>query len=177
MVFARSKLMIQEWCIEEKPVMLTLNYTGPNPQLAVKKYVELVKTIFSVKDSDIQEKVFNWDRSGKEEKFNIEYEVRKDFDQHSYLFVQGTIDGHIVPSEEFGKEGHVRIRIRGAIRAEYPQDTFWQRSLLYEIIRVFYHKVIYSSNWDKYMYDCRERLTMFMKEMKGYFNLLGKSGM
>lgn len=174
MVFARSKLMIQEWCIEEKPVMLTLNYSGPNPQLAVKKYIELVKTIFSVRDADIQEKIFNWDRSGKEEKFHIEYEVRKDLDQQTYLFVQGDLRGSIVPSKEFGKEGNVRVRIRGAIRAEYPQDTFWQRSLLYEIIRVFYHKVIFISNWEKYMHDCREQLTMFMNEMKGFFNLLGK---
>jgi len=175
MVFARAKLLIQEWCIQERPVMLVLNYTGPNPQLTVKKYIELVKTIFSVKDSDIQEKVFNWDRSGKEERFDIEYEVRKDLDQTTYLFVQGTIDGHTAPSKEFGKEGHVRVRIRGAIRAEYPQDTFWQRSLLYEIIRVFYHKVIYSSNWERYMADCREQLKMFMDEMKGFFNLLEKS--
>jgi hypothetical protein len=177
MVFARSKIMIHDYCFEEKPVALTLNYTGPNPQLAVKKYIEILKLIFKVHDSDIQEKIFNWDRSGKEERFEIEYEVRKDYDKNTYLFIQGTLDGTIKPSEEFGKEGRTRIRIRGAIRAEYPQDTFWQKSLLYELVRVFYHKIIYSSNWEKYMHECREELKMFMEEMKGFLNLLQRGGM
>jgi hypothetical protein len=177
MVFARAKIMIHDYCLEEKPVALTLNYTGPNPQLAIKKYVELLKLVFRVSDSEIQEKIFNWDRSGKEEKFYIEFEVRKDLDKITYIFVQGILDGSIRPSEEFGKEGHVRIRIRGAIRAEYPQDTFWQKSIVYEFFRVLYHKLIYVGLWEKYMADCREMLKLFIDEMKAYLNLLRKTGM
>ena len=142
--------------MEERPIALTLNFTGPNPQKAIKKYIELLKQVFKVGDSDIQEKIFNWDRSGKEEKFEIEYEVRKDYDKNSYLFIQGQLNGAVSPSEEFGKEGHIRISINGAVRAEYPQDTFWQRSLLYEMIRVLYHKILYVSRWDAYMDECRE---------------------
>jgi len=176
MVFARSKIMIHDYCLEEKPVVLTLNYTGPNPQLAVKKYIELLKLAFKVKDSDIQEKFFDWDRSGKEERFDIEFELRKDLDKITYIFVQGGLDGVIRPSEEFGKEGRVRVRIRGAIRAEYPQDTFWQKSIVYEFFRVMYHKLIFVGIWEKYMEDCREMLKLFVDEMKAYLNLLQKSG-
>ena len=172
MVFARTKIMIHDYCMEERPTTLTFNYTGPNPQLAVKKYMELLKQVFKVGDSDVQEKIFNWDRSGKEEKFEIEYEVRKEYDKNSYMWIQGQLDGTVRPSEEFGKEGSVKISINGAIRAEYPQDTFWQRSLLYEMIRVFYHKVLYVSNWDKYMDECRELMKYFIDEMKGFFNIL-----
>ena len=177
MVYARTKLLIHDYCLEEKPVQLVLNYTGPNPQLAVKKYIELLKLAFKIKDSDIMEKMFNWDRSGKEERFEIEFEVRKDFDKNSYLFVQGGLNGTVRPSEEFGKEGSVRVRIRGAVRAEYPQDTFWQRSLLYELVRVFYHKTIYISLWEKYMAECREMLRLFIDEMRGFFRLLQMGGM
>jgi len=158
--------------MEERPIALTLNFTGPNPQKAIKKYIELLKQVFKVGDSDIQEKIFNWDRSGKEEKFEIEYEVRKDYDKNSYLFIQGQLNGAVSPSEEFGKEGHIKISIIGAVRAEYPQDTFWQRSLLYEMIRVFYHKVLYVSRWDGYMDECRELMKYFIDEMKGFFNIL-----
>jgi hypothetical protein len=177
MVFARSKLMIHDYCLEEKPVELRLNYTGPNPQLAPKKYVDMLKLIFKVNDSDILEKTFNWDRSGKEERFEIEFELRKDLDKITYLWIQGGLDGSIKPSEEFGKEGRVRVTIRGAIRAEYPQDTIWQKSIVYEFFRVLYHKLIYIKLWEKYMEDCRDMMNLFVNEMKAYFNLLQKSGM
>lgn len=177
MVYARAKMMIHDYCLQEKPVALTFNYTGPNPQLAVKRYVELLKTIFKVSDSQIQEKIFNWNRSGKEERFEIEFELRKDLDKVTYLFIQGGLKGSIKPSEQFGKEGNVRVSIRGAIRAEYPQDTFWQKSIVYEFFRVLYHKIIYINIWEKYMADCREMLTLFINEIKAYFNLLQKSGM
>ncbi len=177
MVFARSKIMIQDYCLEERPPKIVFNYSGPNPQLAVKKYIELLKVVFNVSDSEIQEKIFNWDRSGKEETFYIEFEVRKDYDKTTYLFIQGRIKGAIRPSEEFGKEGNIRIQIRGAVRAEYPQDTFWQRSIAYEFFRVLYHKIIYAGRWEKYMGDCRDMLRLFIDEMKSYFNLLRKAGM
>lgn len=177
MVFAKAKILIHDYCMEEKPVALTLNYKGPNPQSVVKKYVELLKLVFNVSDEGIQEKIFNWDRSGKEEKFEIEFELRKDLDKITYVFVQGILNGTIRPSEEFGKEGNVRIRIRGAIRAEYPQDTMWQRSIIYEFFRVLYHKILYVNIWEKYMEDCRAMLRLFVEEMKAYLNLIQKAGM
>jgi hypothetical protein len=176
MVFARSKIVIHDYCMEEKPVALTINYTGPNPQLAVKKYIDLLKLVFKVTDSEVQEKFFNWDRHGREERFDIEFELRKDLDKITYIFVQGRLNGVIKPSEEFGKEGRVSVSIRGAIRAEYPQDTFWQRSIVYEFFRVLYHKLIFVDVWEKYMEDCREMLTLFINEMKSYLNLLRQSG-
>jgi hypothetical protein len=177
MVFARTKIMIHDWCMEEPPVDLFLNYTGPNPQLALKHYVESLKTVFKIRDSEVQEKIFNWDRSGKEEKFDLEFEVRKDMDKNTYLFIQGGLEGMITPSEEFGKEGRLQVRITGAIRTEYPQDTFWQKSLIYEFFRIMYHKLIYISLWEKYMAECREMMRYFVEEMKSYLNLLQKGGM
>jgi len=177
MVFARAKILIHDYCLEEKPVVLRLNYTGPNPQLTVKKYVDLAKMVFKVRDSEIQEKIFSWDRTGKEERFEIEFQVRKDLDKYSYIFAEGGLSGSIRPSEEFGKEGNVSINIRAAVRAEYPQDTFWQRSIIYEFFRVLYHKLIYVGTWDKYMADCRDMLTMFINEMKAYLNILQRGGM
>jgi hypothetical protein len=155
---------------------LTLNYSGPNPQGVLRKYIDLLKLIFKVSDSEIQEKVFNWDRSGKEEKFEIEFELRKDLDNISYVWVQGALSGNIRPSEEFGKEGNIKITIRGAIRAEYPQDTLWQKSIVYEFFRVLYHKILYVGAWEKYMEDCRMMLRLYIDEMKAYLNLLQKTG-
>jgi len=177
MVFARAKILIHDWCFEERPVDLIINYTGPNPQLALKHYVETLKSVFKVRDSEVQEKIFNWDKSGKEEKFELEFEVRKDMDKNSYLFIQGGLSGNIVPSEKFGKEGHLKVSIMPGLRAEYPQDTFWQRSIVYEFFRVLYHKLIYMSQWEKYMAECREMSRYFIEEMKAYLGLLQRGGM
>jgi len=177
MVFARTKIMIHEYCMPEKPVELVLNYSGPNPQLVISKYIELLKLVFKVSDSDIQEKIFNWERGEKEERFDIEFEVRKDMDKNTHIWVQGGVRGVVRPSEKYGKEGNARVRIRGAVRVEYPQDTFWQRSLIYEFFRVLYHKYIYADRFEKYMEECREMMRLFIDEMKAYLNLLRKTGL
>ncbi len=177
MVFARTKLLIHKYCVEVEPSRLILNYSGPNPQVAIERYIEIMKKVFAISDSEIQEKEFNWDKSGKDEKFKIAFEGRKDFDKFTYLWLQGDLSGTISPSKEFGKEGTIRVRIRGAVRAEYPQDTIWQRSLFYELLRVFYHKVLYVSLWEKYMSECREGIQLFMNEMKAFFNLLQRGAL
>lgn len=172
-VFARTKMLIEEDCILPRPV-LVLNYSGPNPQKAYPKIIELLKNVIRATDRDIQEKEFNWDRSTEVEKFDIALEVNKDLDKFSYLLFRISIGGTARPSKEFGKEGNVSVRIDGLLRTEYPQDTIWERSFLYEIIRVFYHRVFYQDARYRYKEMCAEAMSTLHTELKSFFNLLPK---
>jgi len=174
-IFVRTKLQIHDNCLEPGMPRLSLNYSGPNPQNIYKKIKELFMSIWKIEPSEIQEKNFSWDRTGAGEKFNVSWEVVKDLDRFSYMVISVDLSGESKPSKEFGKEGLADIKIAGAIKTEYPQDTIWQRSLFYEMFRIFYHKVVYQDVRTKYLQDCNSSIMNFQEEVKSFLNLLPKS--
>lgn len=172
--FARSKLLIENMCITYRP-RVSFSFSGPNPQNAYKKLLKIIVDDIKIPQQNIQEKFFKWDRSGAAETFTAAWEVVKDFDKFSYMFLEITMDGTVKPSKEFGKEGNVSITMQGIIRTEYPQDTLWERSFLYEIFRSFYHKLLYEDKVKQYVSDCRDWMLFIQNEMKSFFNILQKS--
>lgn len=172
-VFARAKLLIEEQCLTYRPKM-TFSYTGPNPQKAYKKLLSILVDDINVPRENVQEKGFKWDRTGSEEKFSARFEVIKDFDKFSYLFLSISMSGTVKPSKEFGKEGTVSFTMGGIVRTEYPQDSMWERSFLYEMFRMFYHRTIYHDKTKRHVQDCRDWMLLITNEMKSFFNLLQK---
>lgn len=173
-VFARAKLMIEDDCLTPGVTWLTLNYTGPNPQLLYRKTKELILTIWRSDLNELQEKDFAWDRSGGGEKFNVRFELTKDLDTWSYLRIVVDLNGEARPSKEFGKEGTATVRIDPRLKTEYPQDTIWQRSLFYDMFRTFYHKIIYGDLRKKYKEQCRHDSMVLQERLKEFLNLIPK---
>ena len=174
-VFARTKLLMEEYCITLRPI-LEFTYTGPNPEKAYTKMIDILVNDLGIPRENIQEKSFVWDRSGPEEKFKSGIEATKNFDKYSYMQLEVNISGSVKPSKEFGKEGSVNVSMKGMVRTEYPQDTVWERSFLYEIFRMFYHRVFYQDQRKKYLDNCRDWMLNAQSEMKKFFNLLPKMG-
>lgn len=180
-IFARTKLVIHDDCLIPPggpgvyPSFITLNYSGPNPQKIYYQIKKLLLTIFKVDKKDLQEKEFSWDRSEKEEKFKVKFDLIKDLDVFSFIEVSVDLEGVAKPSKAFGKEGRAKIVIDAWLRTEYPQDTIWQRSLLYEFFRVLYHKLIYQNTRKKYLEKCRELVSLFTTELKSFLNILPKT--
>jgi len=174
-IFARTKLLIEEDCMAPPGVVyLTLNYSGPNPDKLYTKIKEVIYTNWAIEMNELQEKDFSWDRSGGGEKFSVRFEVFKDLDQFSYEYIVIVLSGDAKPSKEFGKEGSATIRMESRVRTEYPQDTIWQRSLFYEMFRVFYHRIVYEDMRRRYKDRCRENLMKFHDEIKEFLNILPK---
>jgi len=170
-VFARTKLLIHDYCFYPVPYA-TFNYSGPNPQKAYEYMKKLFVSILNVDEREIQEREFKWDRIGEEENFHIQWEIVKDLDTFTFQYVTVSLDGKAVVNKQFGKEGNIRVRIEPRIRTEYPQETVWQRSLLYEMFRVFYHRVIYDSTRKRYLENCRVEMGRFNEELRSFLNLL-----
>jgi hypothetical protein len=164
---------MEEYCLSYKPT-LEFSYTGPNPQRAYPKLMDLIIHDLGVARENIQEKKFVWDRSKPEEKFSIFMEVWKDFDRFTYMRIDVSIEGKIKPSKEFGKDGTISITMKGYLRTEYPQDTVWERSFVYEIFRTLYHRVFYQDQRKRWRDDCRDWMLSMQNEMKKFFNLLPK---
>jgi len=182
-IFARTKLVIHDDCLT--PAMgspkkglsyATVSYSGPNPQTLYEQIKKLIVVVFGAQEREIQERNFSWDRSKPEETFRVTFEFVKDLDSFSFMWFTIILTGVARPSRQFGKEGNADMRIEAALRTEYPQDTLWQRSLLYEMFRAFYHRFIYEDKRQKFKNDCRDLVGQLQNEIKSFLNVLSKSG-
>lgn len=172
-IFARQKLMIHDYCLYPLH-RATLDYSGPNPQNIYEYIKKLFLQIWNVSEKEIQEREFTWNRGAAKEDFHVRWEIVKDLDTFSYYWITVELDGFAKPSKEFGKEGSVRIVVEPRLRTEYPQETLWQRTLLYEMFRTIYHKLIYDSTRKKYLEECRAMAGKMNDEIRKFFNLLPK---
>lgn len=174
-MFARTKMIIQDdcWDVAAQPV-LSLNYSGPNPHLAYQKIRELFRTVLNINEAErVQEKEFTWDRKEKKETFSVSWDAVKDLDRFSYLFVRVSMSGSAEETNG-GKEGKLNVKIEAFMRTEYPQDTIWERSIFYEIARMFWHRVVYYDKRREYQDLCRTLMATFINELKSFFNLMPK---
>ncbi|MEM5871307.1 MAG: hypothetical protein QW051_00370 [Candidatus Aenigmatarchaeota archaeon] len=164
--FARTKLVIQEDCYREKPERININYIGPNPIKLYYKVYELIKAVFRASDSDIHEERFTWGK-GEKEKFKVRWYLHKDLDAYTFWFITFDVNG---AGDE--KSGNAEIKIKPVMRTEYPQDTIWQRSLFYEMLRVFWHRVFYYRKREEYAEDCRNTISIFVRNVYEFMRQL-----
>lgn len=165
-VFARTKLLMHDTCFEERPGRVTLKYVGPKPHKIHEKAYELIKSVFKTSDSDIQEEQYNWGK-GAEEKFKIRWWLHKDLDRFSYFWIRFDVSGSGTE-----KQGNASITLSPYLRTEYPQDTVWQRSLFYEMLRTLWHRIFYHNKRMDYITECRDLVSFYMKKMRELFKEL-----
>lgn len=159
MVWARTKLMIHDDLLRPVPKMV-MKIECHHPQKFYKEIYNLMLANFRIPEHAVQEKEFNWSK-GDPEKFKIKWEVNKDLDKFSYYWIEVSLEGEV--SKGMGK---VKIEVEGALRTEYPQDTIWQKSLLYEFLRMIWHSSFYSSKRDDYLREGRLLLSSFVNELR-----------
>jgi hypothetical protein len=179
-IFARTKLVLHDYCLEVpgSPLpgkrFLTLEYSGPNPQAAYYQAKKILSQITKVPEGEIIERDFSWRKENGNEIFSVSFDVIKDMDRFTFIQITVSMKGSVKPSKEFGKEGNLTVNIDGILRTEYPQDTLWQRSLLYELFRAFYHKVIYEEARKKYKQECANLMNQIHLSLKEFFNVLSR---
>jgi hypothetical protein len=169
MVFARTKLLMHDTCFEEKPGKIDLNYAGPNAEKVYNKAYEMIKVVFRASDSDIQEENYSWTK-GEKEKFKVRWWLHKDLDRFTYFWIRFDV------SAEGGKQGTANITITPYMRTEYPQDTAWQRSLFYEMLRVFWHRIFYHNQRVEFIKECRDIVSFYAKQARELFRKLQEEG-
>jgi hypothetical protein len=170
--FARAKFLIHDDCFNTSVPVLKINYSGPNPQFAYTKIREMFTTIVGVNVLDrVQETDYSWDRKENTESFRVSWEVVKEMDKFSYLDIRIGMKG-FAENKDGVKEGKVAIEMNGVMRTEYPQDTIWERSIFYEMLRIFWHKVFYREKRYEYQEHCREILSRLTQDLKAFFNLI-----
>ena len=166
MVFARTKLMMQDNCFAKDPGDVTLRYVGPNTPKLYQRFYDIVKSVVNVPDSAVQEERFNWGK-GVTEKFKVSWFVHKDIDQYTYIYFKIKMS-----AEGDEKSGNATVTIKPYLRTEYPQDTLWQRSLIYEFIRTFWHRLFYHNRREEYNEECQHLTRMMQRQLQELFREL-----
>lgn len=162
MVWARTRLSIWDYVFE--PVkQIAINYTGKKPSLFYRKINELIRTVFAVPEGYVQEKSYNWEKTKDGDKFSVSWEVTKLYDQFTYLLVELEMRGN-----ESGGGGQASVVIKPRLVTEYPQDSVWQQSIFYEMVRRFWHSMFYHKKRMQYLDRSRELVTNFETELKHF---------
>ena len=159
MVIARTKLRIQDDLLRPWPKVV-INYSGTDPRRLYREIPELLATVFRVHTGAIQEKKVYWQK-GDPERFKVSWELHKDLDKWSFFQIKVEIDGEVSKGKGFAS-----IVVDGVLVTEYPQDTFWQRSLLYEILRMFWHRSFYEKQREEYLKEGKRLIASFIDELK-----------
>lgn len=170
-VFAKTKLTIEDTCMPPRAIV-ELSYSGPDPDKIYPKVLDILRAKLAVPEHLIQEKEYEWDRSKLPEKFSMSIEAIKEFDRFSYMLLKIKIKGSVKPSKELGKEGEAKVEIEGVVRTEYPQDSLWERSILYELLRTIYHKTVYQQRFLRFKEECRKAMLALQDELKSFFEIL-----
>ncbi len=167
MVFARTKLILEDRCFEEEPGTIEVKMRVPRITKVYRKIYEMLRGAWNVPESEIQESFFNWSKEKGQDKFHVRWWVHKDIDVFTYIYVR--VDLHGSGTDE---EGTVLVRIKGWLRSEYPQDTVWQRSLFYEMLRTFWHRVFYRQKREEFAEECRHTMIYFDSQVKEFLHRL-----
>jgi len=159
MVWARAKLMIHDDLL--RPLSkVNVKFSGKNPEKFYKEVYNLLLISFRIHEHAVQEREFRWSK-GDPEKFSIVWHAEKDLDKFSYYWIEVSLKG-----ETSKGVGSAEIVVDAALRTEYPQDTFWQKSLLYEFLRMTWHSTFYQPKRDEYLREGRRMLSSFLDQLK-----------
>lgn len=162
MVWARKRLTIAEDLFLPVKV-LTVNYSGPNPQKFYGQVQGLLKKIFNVPEGYIQEHSYTWETKGDQSKFKVGWIVTKPMDVYTFLEVAVNLKGSNVKDQ-----GSATIEIDPLLKTEYPQDSIWEQNIIYEMIRRFWHAMYYQRKIDEYLDASRRLCTSFETQLKHY---------
>ncbi|HIE41061.1 MAG TPA: hypothetical protein EYP80_00185 [Candidatus Aenigmarchaeota archaeon] len=141
---------------------LTYVYEGKNVRKLIDFVPKLIQTIFS--PTTWQQKVI----SVKENEYSAEWFMFKDLDYYSYL----RIDVELKIRYK-GDIGVAKIKLgEPVIVTEYPQETYWQKTFIYEILRVLWHNLFYNRKLQEYLEFGRMKVSCFEEKLLKYFEKL-----
>ena len=170
MVWARTKLTILDNLFDPQKDLL-MNFTGPHTERLYNKIYAALKEVFEVPDSKIQEMFYAWETVGGGDKFKIRWRLIRDYDIYSYLRFDVVLSG----SAKNG-QGHASIVLKPRFVTEYPQDTIIQQSIIYEMVRRFWHTVFYHRKRMEWFEEARHLSIQYQTKIKQYFEELRNNG-
>ncbi|MGC9310796.1 MAG: hypothetical protein ACP5E4_03685 [Candidatus Aenigmatarchaeota archaeon] len=147
-----------------KPGLKNLAYTyeGKNPEKIIPFLPKLVKLIFA--PTTWQQKEIRVSEGA----YTSMWYLFRDLDPYTYF----RVDIELSVKYKDGK-GTAKIKMgEPVIITEYSQDTLWQKSFFYEIIRMAWHNVFYRKKLEAHMDWGRAQVSCFEEKLLNFFDEL-----
>ncbi|MFB6215497.1 MAG: hypothetical protein ABEJ72_00785 [Candidatus Aenigmatarchaeota archaeon] len=146
----------------------------PNPQEAYNEVVNILTMRCGFDKSDVDEKKYKHSREGDMETVHSEISATKSLDKYSKVVIDVEMDIKMKPvqGEEFDYVGDLEVDINGKVKTEYPQDSMFQRSILWHAMRVFYEKFLYNDVKNVYKDKVNSYVRTLRDDLKSYFDML-----
>jgi len=158
----RTKLVIAEDLLRPR-ASIVLQYAGPEPERFYSEIPKLLQTIFRTPEGAIQEKNLTVSH-GETKKLSCAWELVKDLDRFSYYNINVKLS--LTSSKGVG---NASISIDGALKTEYPQETYFEKTILYEFLRMLYTRFFYASKREEYYKEGQRLISQFVDELKAMF--------
>ena len=148
----------------------------PNPQQIYHEIKTLLVERLTLKESDIDEKLYEHTKLGESENVRSVIEARKGKDRFTAIIYKIKIDMKLKPVHKGDIKfiGDVAISLSATIETEYPQDTPLQRSIVWDAFRAFYDKTLYKDAKEGYKKEAVKKLLTLKNEVQAFFDLLPK---
>lgn len=166
MVWAATKLIIWD-DIYPTYKRVSIEYKGRNPEVIYRQVKRLLVDIFRIPEGNLQEKIFKWETSEKGSEFKADWDAIKPLDGFTYIKIEVRLRGFMS-----GGVGRVSISYRPTLVTEYPQDTFWQQNILYEMLRRMWHSLFYRKKRNEYYEMAMKMAHTFEERLKEYIQHL-----
>lgn len=148
----------------------------PNPQQIYHEIKTLLVERLTLKETDIDEKLYEHTKLGESENIKSVIEAYKTKDKFTKINYKVNIDMKLKPVHKGDVKfiGDVNISLAATVETEYPQDTPIQKSIVWQAFRVFYEKTIYRDQRDAYKKEATKKLMVLKNEIQSFFDLLPK---
>jgi hypothetical protein len=138
---------------------LAYSYEGKNPERIIPFLPKLVRLVFN--PTTWQQKEI---KVG-EGKYDSSWYLFKDLDTYTYF----RVDIELSVKYKDGK-GTAKVKLgEPVIITEYPQETPWQKSFFYEIIRMFWHTYFYQKRLVAHLDWGRLQVSIFEEKLLHFF--------
>lgn len=141
---------------------LDYTYEGKNVEKLKDFVPKLIQTVFNPT---------TWQKKNTEIKgnsYSTVWHLFKDLDYYSYLRFDVKLK-----IESRGNHGKAKITIEEpCIVTEYPQETYWQKTFIYEIFRVAWHNIFYNKKIGEHMEWAKTKISCFEEKLLSYFDRL-----
>ncbi|MCD6093088.1 MAG: hypothetical protein J7J38_03675 [Candidatus Aenigmarchaeota archaeon] len=162
MVWASTKLTLWDDIYPTFKTM-SIEYRGRHPHILYKKINQLIREIFRVPEGNVQEREYTWNKTENGEEFSVWWEATRQLDDFSYMRIEIKLNGFT--SNNVGK---ATVSFRPTLVSEYPQDTFWQQNIIYEMFRRFWHVVFYRKKRNEWFEMGKIMAERFEKNIKSF---------
>lgn len=177
MVFASTKLVIWKdlfvWGGSQEKAIAgrVFKYKGKHPERLITFIPKLLHTVFNPGPYNLKEVSFSKEVKKGRESFSFKWELNKELDRWSYYRIDVKLKGWT----ENG-EGEAEVELAEAVLiTEYPQDTYWQKTIFYEMLRMLWHRLFYEKKMEEYLKKGRLLCNCFVERLQQYFEKLSKS--